>query len=337
MSSHSSSTSSSSSSDVDDDFVQAGIAAVLDVANHFQFDPLASSSSGSEANTDSETSSASGNEDEFNEDPRVGNVEWCQCGRCTAMDTGLESVCCREIGRIDALRAILHHSPNKPVLIFVSSRRQTRLTALDLIAFLAAEDNPRQWLHMPDHRQKRKPKEIALEVKSLLKDHSNSQKVSALVGKYGLSQSTVSTIIHSTNKLTESGFNGIDSGNRKKVRQGAHKEVEDALFEWFLDTHAMSMPISRPMLAAKAKQFAYMLHETNFEPGGGWIQQSSAHGVPASVSPLQQRRRGLNFASAYEPPKFEDTNAAVKHDRHHDGRNDAAVTSATRTETERLN
>ncbi|KAH6921058.1 hypothetical protein HPB50_027951 [Hyalomma asiaticum] len=104
MSSRSSSTSSSSSSDVDDDFVQAGIAAVLDVANHFQFDPLASSSSGSEANTDSETSSASSNEDEFNEDPRIGNVEWCQCGRCTAMDNGLESVCCREIGRVDALR-----------------------------------------------------------------------------------------------------------------------------------------------------------------------------------------------------------------------------------------
>lgn len=46
--------------------------------------------------------------------------------------------------------AIKSHSPEKPVLIFVSSRRQTRVTALDLIAFLAAEINPRQWLHMPD-------------------------------------------------------------------------------------------------------------------------------------------------------------------------------------------
>jgi len=34
------------------------------------------------------------------------------------------------------------------VLIFVSSRRQTRLTALDLIAFLAGDDQPRQFLHM---------------------------------------------------------------------------------------------------------------------------------------------------------------------------------------------
>jgi len=46
--------------------------------------------------------------------------------------------------------AIKLHSPDKPALIFVSSRRQTRLTALDLIAFLAADDNPKQWLHMPE-------------------------------------------------------------------------------------------------------------------------------------------------------------------------------------------
>ncbi|GFO03568.1 activating signal cointegrator 1 complex subunit 3-like [Plakobranchus ocellatus] len=46
--------------------------------------------------------------------------------------------------------AIKTHSPHKPVLIFVSSRRQTRLTALDLVAFLVAEDSAKQWLHMPE-------------------------------------------------------------------------------------------------------------------------------------------------------------------------------------------
>ena len=33
-------------------------------------------------------------------------------------------------------QAIKQYSPDKPVLVFVSSRRQTRLTALDLISFL---------------------------------------------------------------------------------------------------------------------------------------------------------------------------------------------------------
>ncbi|PSN49726.1 Activating signal cointegrator 1 complex subunit 3 [Blattella germanica] len=47
-------------------------------------------------------------------------------------------------------QAIRQHSPAKPTLVFVSSRRQTRLTALDLIAYLAAEDDPKQWLHMSE-------------------------------------------------------------------------------------------------------------------------------------------------------------------------------------------
>ncbi|XP_034936753.1 activating signal cointegrator 1 complex subunit 3 [Chelonus insularis] len=47
-------------------------------------------------------------------------------------------------------QAIRQHAPLSPSLVFVSSRRQTRLTALDLIAYLAAENDPKQWLHMPD-------------------------------------------------------------------------------------------------------------------------------------------------------------------------------------------
>ena len=38
--------------------------------------------------------------------------------------------------------AIQTHSPNKPALVFVSSRRQTRLTANDLIAYAVADEKP---------------------------------------------------------------------------------------------------------------------------------------------------------------------------------------------------
>ncbi|KAI8543195.1 hypothetical protein RHMOL_Rhmol08G0198900 [Rhododendron molle] len=46
--------------------------------------------------------------------------------------------------------AICTHSPAKPVLIFVSSRRQTRLTALDLIQFAASDEQPRQFLSVSE-------------------------------------------------------------------------------------------------------------------------------------------------------------------------------------------
>lgn len=42
------------------------------------------------------------------------------------------------------------YSPIKPVLVFVSSRRQTRLTALDLIGFAAGDERPRQFVHCPE-------------------------------------------------------------------------------------------------------------------------------------------------------------------------------------------
>jgi len=41
-------------------------------------------------------------------------------------------------------RAIMSHSKEHPVLVFVSSRRQTRLTALDLIAMCAAEQQDKE-------------------------------------------------------------------------------------------------------------------------------------------------------------------------------------------------
>ena len=46
--------------------------------------------------------------------------------------------------------AIKTHSPEKPVIVFVASRRQTRLTAKDLINFCGMEDNPRRFVKMSD-------------------------------------------------------------------------------------------------------------------------------------------------------------------------------------------
>lgn len=51
-----------------------------------------------------------------------------------------------------AFQSILRHSPSKPVIIFVSSRRQTRLTAKDLISLscTTASSLSKRFLHMPE-------------------------------------------------------------------------------------------------------------------------------------------------------------------------------------------
>ena len=47
--------------------------------------------------------------------------------------------------------AIKTHSPEKPVIVFVASRRQTRLTAKDLINLCGMEDDPRRFVHMTEY------------------------------------------------------------------------------------------------------------------------------------------------------------------------------------------
>ncbi|KAM0707057.1 hypothetical protein Q7P35_006388 [Cladosporium inversicolor] len=46
--------------------------------------------------------------------------------------------------------AIKAHSPEKPVIVFVASRRQTRLTAKDLINLCGMEENPRRFVKMSE-------------------------------------------------------------------------------------------------------------------------------------------------------------------------------------------
>lgn len=64
---------------------------------------------------------------------------------CQQLNTHSHTVCagkfyCPRMASMNkpTYAAIQTHSPTKPVLVFVSSRRQTRLTALDLITYAGA-------------------------------------------------------------------------------------------------------------------------------------------------------------------------------------------------------
>jgi replicative superfamily II helicase len=46
--------------------------------------------------------------------------------------------------------AIKQHAPDKPALIFVASRRQTRLTAFDIISYAASDEIPKKFLRCED-------------------------------------------------------------------------------------------------------------------------------------------------------------------------------------------
>lgn len=49
-----------------------------------------------------------------------------------------------------AYLAILEYSPTKPVIIFVSSRKQCRLTADDIIAHCGSDEDPKRFLNIEE-------------------------------------------------------------------------------------------------------------------------------------------------------------------------------------------
>jgi len=69
--------------------------------------------------------------------------------------------------------AICKHSPKLPVIVFVPSRKQTRLTAVDLLTFCAADHRPQRFLHCAEEHLKLHLKHIR--DKTLVETASNGE------------------------------------------------------------------------------------------------------------------------------------------------------------------
>lgn len=94
-------------------------------------------------------------------------------------------------------------------------------------------------------------------------------KVSALVKKYELAQSTISMIMKTGSATIMKARASSHADQRKRVRDPLYADIEEALYKCFLTTRAQNVPITGPILAAKAKKFAFLFGRENFKPGGG--------------------------------------------------------------------
>lgn len=127
--------------------------------------------------------------------------------------------------------------------------------------------------------KKRKAIEIGTKV-DIIRDIRSGIKNADVATKYGLSKSTISAIVKDEKKIMASADMNGDENHRKRLREATYKEVEDALYKWFLDARANNVPISGPLLIQKARGFAFLQNHPEFNPGGGWIQRfKERHGI----------------------------------------------------------
>ncbi|CAH1996004.1 unnamed protein product [Acanthoscelides obtectus] len=100
---------------------------------------------------------------------------------------------------------------------------------------------------------------------------------------YGVGQATICDIKNSKSTLLNfvSVLENEDgSSSRKTMKTATNKNLEDAVFKWFLQQRSMGNPISGPILCEKAKILAEKLGYSSFKASNGWLRNFKfRHGV----------------------------------------------------------
>ncbi|CAE1300238.1 unnamed protein product [Acanthosepion pharaonis] len=94
-------------------------------------------------------------------------------------------------------------------------------------------------------------------------------KLAAAAKKYGIGYSTAAKILKKEDDLRSCmQMNG--NTNRKRKRQSVHKDVNEALTQWFTQACAQGATVTNHVIRQKASQLAVNL-EVDFEPSNGWL------------------------------------------------------------------
>ena len=88
--------------------------------------------------------------------------------------------------------------------------------------------------------------------------------------KYGLVQSSVSTIFKNRTKIKED-YKSCSNPDRKRKRSGKNSQLDGALKGWFRTARQRDIPISGPILQEKASDYAKQINVSSFNASNGWL------------------------------------------------------------------
>ena len=107
---------------------------------------------------------------------------------------------------------------------------------------------------MASQKRKLQIHKIETKYRAILDVEAGSRSKSEVAKCYGIPLSTLSTWVKNAEK-TKDAF--MANGNaRKRVKSCQYPDVEDALFTWFKAARSQNIPISGPILQAKAQSLA---------------------------------------------------------------------------------
>lgn len=93
-------------------------------------------------------------------------------------------------------------------------------------------------------------------------------KKSDVANRFGFSPSTVSTIWKNKEKFLQAELDGKSS---KKLKKPKFEDVDQAMLSWFWKQRQNNMPVSGPIMKAKAEKIAEKLAITDFKASEGLL------------------------------------------------------------------
>ena len=88
--------------------------------------------------------------------------------------------------------------------------------------------------------------------------------------EYGILPNTLSSFLKNKNTLMEN-WNKKNGKSRKRVRTADYPAVDDCVLKWFKQTRDQNIPLSGPIIHAKAEEFAEGLGIRDFKASTGWF------------------------------------------------------------------
>lgn len=114
-----------------------------------------------------------------------------------------------------------------------------------------------------------KRKSLCIDEKAFLIRAIEAGETKSDVGKrFGFSRSTVSTIWKNREKILQAEESGKFS---KKLKRPKYENLDQAMLSWFHRQRQNNMPVSGPIIKAKAEEFAKELRLMTFKASEGWL------------------------------------------------------------------
>lgn len=128
-------------------------------------------------------------------------------------------------------------------------------------------------LEMSSARSKYRAKSLKEKVEILQEVDAGKESKVEIAKKHGTPKSTLSTYIKNKRTIEDAYEAEVVASDRKRLRLPKYPELEQALVAWIKDMRSRDLPMSGPIVIAKAGDFALWLNCEDFALSEGWFHR----------------------------------------------------------------